>query len=252
MSEALFGAPAGLFPRLTRSEVRVADLRTAVSRLADAAADPELELTVLEGSRGPMLVVDDAGRRTRVLLGELAVEMSRARVTATPEGVTAALDAWLARRPVPDGLAAAVGIAVLDWTDTRHVALGWRVVVTRGDLVVPWRPSSTATLPAVHRTRSSALGRAATVEAGLRIAGPLALWTSTAVPGVDSAVLVRPEQLLAEMAGRGLRLRDAHMVVTPRRPVVCAEAAVARRLVAEAADDCAVLPWRELAELGWA
>jgi len=104
----------------------------------------------------------------------------------------------------------------------------------------------------VHQTRSQAFGRAAVVEATLRIAGPLALWTSTAVPGLDSAVLVRPELLLAEMAGRGLRPRDAHMVVTPRRPVACADAAVARRLVAQAADDCAILPWRALADLGWA
>jgi len=252
MSEALFGAPAGLFQRLNRSEVQVSDVRAAVTGLAAADLHPDLRLELLDGVRGPMLLLDDAGRRTRVQLGELAVEMTRARVAATPEGVTAALTAWLARRPVPDGIAATEGVAVLDWTDARHTTLGWRVVVSRGELVVPWRPSSTATLPSVHQTRSSALGRAAVVEATLRIAGPLALWTSTAVPGLDSAVLVRPEALLAEMAGRGLRPRDAHMVVTPRRPVACADAPVARRLVAEAADDCAILPWRALADLGWA
>ncbi|MBB3676495.1 hypothetical protein [Modestobacter versicolor] len=252
MSEALFGAPAGLLQRLHRSEVRVPDLRAAVDRLDPAGLGPDVELSVLDGVRGPMLVLDDTGRRTRVLLGELAVEMTRARVAATSDGVGTALTAWLARRPVPDRVAAASGIAVLDWTDTRQATLGWRVVVVRDALVVPWRPSRTATLPSVHQTRSAALGRAAVVEGELQVEGPVGLWTSTDAAGIDSAVLVRPEALLAQLARRGLPLRDAHLVVTPHRPVACAEAPVARRLVAEATDACATLPWRAVADLGWA
>jgi hypothetical protein len=231
--------------------VRTADVRAAVDRLADSSPEADVQLTVLEGGRGPMLVLDEAGRRTRVLLGELAVEMTRARVAATPEGVGAALASWLARRPVPDLTAASAGIAVLDWTDARQTTLGWRVVVVRGDLVVPWRPSRTATLPAVHETRSQALDRATDVDARLRVQGPVGLWSS-GVPGIDSAVLTRPEALLAEMARRGLRLRDAHVVITPRRPVAWADGPVARRLVAEAADACRTLHWRRLADLGWA
>jgi hypothetical protein len=250
VSGALFGAPAGLLQRLNRSEVLVSDVRAAIDRLADA--DLGLQLDVVEGGRGPILVLDDAGRRTRVLLGELAVEMTRARVSATPGGVSAALTSWLARRPVPDCTAAAEGIAVLEWTDTRQTTLGWRVVVVRDELVVPWRPSGTATLPAVHQIRSQALGRAAAAEGVLQVQGPVGLWTSTTLPGLDSAVLVRPEVLLARMADRGVRPRDARMVVTPRRPVACADAPVARRLVAEAADACATLTWREIADLGWA
>ena len=252
MTEALFGAPAGLLQRLARAEVRVADVRAAAAQVAEDGTDPELHLDVLDGVRGPMLVLDDAGRRTRVQLGELAVEMTRAHVVPTPDGVTAALRSWLARRPVADRTAAAEGIAVLDWTDTRQTRLGWRVVVRRDDLLVPWRPSRTATLPAVHQTRSSALGRAAAVHTALRIEGPVGLWTSTVSPGMETAALVRVEELMTEMAGRGLRLRDPHVVVTPRRPVACADAAVARRLVAEAADAAATLPWREIADLGWA
>ena len=251
MSEALFGAPAGLLQRLTRSEVRMPDVRAAVDRLVADGVGAGLELAVLDGVRGPMLVLDDADRRTRVLLGELAVEMTRARVAATPDGVSAALTAWLARRPVPDGTAADAGIAVLDWTDARQSALGWRVVVRRDGLVVPWRPSRTATLPAVHRTRSQALDRSARVDGTLQVTGPVGLWTSTA-PELDSAVLVRPEALLARLARRGLTLRDPHLVVTPGRPVACADASVARRLVAEATGTCATLPWRAVTELGWA
>ena len=124
-------------------------------------------------------------------------------------------------------------------------------MVVRDDLVVPWRPSRTATLPAVHRTRSRALGRAATVPGALQLQGPVGLWSS-AVPGMDSAVLVRPETVLAQMTGRGVRLRDAHVVVTPRRPVACADAPVARRLVAETAELCVMLPWQAIPDLGWA
>jgi hypothetical protein len=253
MTGALFGTPAGLLQRLNRVEVRVTDVRAAVELLADRGVDPDLDLGVLDGAgRGPMLVLDDTGRRTRVLLAELAAEMTRARVPVAAESVASALGAWLARRPVPDAVALASGIAVLDWADARQTALGWRVVVGRDRLVVPWRPSRTASLPLVHQARSAALGRAAVVGTGLRVQGPVGLWTSTSVAGVDTAVLVRPEELLGEMAAAGLRLHDMHVVVTPRRPVACADAAVARRLVAEATDACATLPWRELADLGWA
>ena len=253
MTEALFGPPSGFLQRLNRVEVRSADLREAVERLAAEEFAPGLELTVLGGTgRGPMLLMEESGRRTRVLLAELAVEMTRAHVPATADGVATALSAWLARRPVPDEVAATQGVAVLDWTDSAHTALGWRVVVARGGLVVPWRPSRTATLPLVHQTRSAAQGRSAVLEGALRVQGPVALWTSTGLSGVDTAVLVRPEELLAEMAEAGLQLRDAHVVVTPRRPVACAEAAVARRLVAETNDAWATLPWRELGDLGWA
>jgi hypothetical protein len=248
---ALFGAPGGLLQRLNRSEVRVADVRAAVTHLADDLPDPDLEVAVVDGDRGPMLIVDDAGRRTRVPLGELAVEMTRARVAATPEGVGAALALWLADRPVPDRTAIRQGIAVLDWSDTRQTTLGWRVVVVREARVVPWRPSRIATLPAVHQTRSAALGRAARVEGTLRVQGPVGLWTS-GLPGIDSAVLVRPEALLAQMAARGLPLRDPHVVITPGRPVAWAERSVARRLAVEATDACRTLAWRQLADVGWA
>ncbi|MCZ2830302.1 hypothetical protein O2W14_15810 [Modestobacter sp. VKM Ac-2986] len=253
MSETLFGAPAGLFARLNRTEVRVPDVRAALARLTPADVDPELRFDVFEGTgAGPMVVLEEAGRRTRVLLAELATQMTRSRVAATPEGVTAAVVAWLARRPVPDEVAAAAGTALLDWSDPGETVLGWRVTVTRGALVVPWRPSRTASLPLVHQVRSAALGRAATVDATLRLQGPVGLCTATDAPGLDTAVLVRPESLLQEMADRGLRLRDGHVVVSPGRPVACAEGPVARRLAAEATEPCATLPWQTVADLGWA
>jgi len=251
MTGALFGAPTGLLRRLDRSEVRVPDVRAAVDRLVADGPEAGLEVTVVDGPRGPLLFLEEDGRATRVLLGELAVEMTRARVPAAPAGVSAALASWLVRRPVPDRTAAARGIAVLDWTDARQTTLGWRVVVVRRDVVVPWRPSRTATLPGVHLTRAEALDRSVEAVGELQVEGPVGLWTAD-TPGTDTAVLARPEALLAQLARRGLPLRDPHLVVTPHRPVACADGPVARRLVAEATDTCLTLPWRAVADLGWA
>ncbi|SDX88108.1 hypothetical protein SAMN05661080_01573 [Modestobacter sp. DSM 44400] len=247
--EQPFGAPAGLLHRLTRAQVRTGDLIAAVEDVRATLDAPGLELAVVDG---PVLVVEEGGRRTRVPLVELAGEMSRARVLPTPEGVTAALRSWLARRPVPDVVARKAGIAVLDWADTRQSVLGWRVVVAREGTIVTWRPSRTATLPAVHQVRSAALGRASVLPGELHLAGPVALWSHPDMPGLDTALLTRPEDLLAESASAGLSLPDAHVVVTPRRPVACAEPGVARRLAAEATEASRTMPWRDLADLGWA
>jgi hypothetical protein len=249
VSDRPFGAPAGLLQRLIRGDVRTGDLVAAVEGLRQELAEAGLQLTLDEG---PLLVVEEGGRRTRVPLVELAGEMSRARVLPTQDGVTAALRSWLARRPVPDTLAAEAGIAVLDWADPRQTVLGWRVVVAREGAVVPWRPSRTASVPVVHQVRSAALGRSSVQPARLRVEGPVALWTHPGVPGLDTAVLVRPEELLQESAAAGLAMRDAHVVVTPRHPVACADAGVARRLAAEATEASRTLPWRDLADLGWA
>jgi hypothetical protein len=249
MSEGLFGAPAGLVQRLTRGEVRTGDLVTAVE---DLCADPGAAGLQLAVDDGPVLVVEEGGRRTRVPLADLAGEMSRARVLPTPDGVSAALRSWLIRRPVPDAVAAESGIAVLDWADVQQTVLGWRVVVAREDTAVVWRPSGTASRPVVHQVRSAALGRSSALPAQLHVEGPVALWSHPGVAGLDTALLVRPEELLEEQAAVGLSLRDAHVVVTPRRPVACADAGVARRLSAEASVSSRTLPWQELSDLGWA
>ena len=56
--------------------------------------------------------------------------------------MAAALSSWVAHRPVTDAAAAGTGVAVLDWADREETAIGWRVVVRRGELVLPWTPSS--------------------------------------------------------------------------------------------------------------
>jgi hypothetical protein len=64
-------------------------------------------------------------------------------------------------------------------------------------------------------------------------------------------VLVRPEELLVEMAEAGLAVRDVHVVVTPQRPVACADPGVARRLAAEATGASVTMPWRDVVDLRW-
>ena len=245
--DAPFGAPAGLLQRLSRAQVRAGDLVEAVEDVR-GGLPAGLRLVVVDGGS---LVVEEGGRGTRVPLDLLAGEMTRAHVPATREGVAAALRSWLSRRPVPDAEAATAGVAVLDWTDVTQTTLGWRVVLVRDGVPVPWRPSRGAGPSVVHQVRSAALGRSYGVTGELLVQGPVALWSS-ADSGLDSAVLVRPEELLEEIAAAGLPLRDGHLVVTPRRPVACAEPGAARRLAAEAAEASVTLPWRDVADLGWA
>ena len=242
-----FGAPAGLLRRLSRVEVEPGDLVEAVEDLRDDLPTG-LRLVVVDGRS---LIVEEAGRGTRVPLDVLAGEMTRAHVPATRDGVATALRSWLSRRPVPDTEAAAGGIAVLDWTDVAQSSVGWRVVLVRDGVAVPWRPSLSAAPAVVHRVRSAALGRSHRIPADLHVEGPVALWSHPGVPGLDTAVLVRPDELVAEMADAGVQVRDAHVVVTPRRPVACAAAGVARRLVAEASESSVTMPWRHVADLGW-
>jgi hypothetical protein len=249
--DAPFGAPAGLLRRLSRAQVHADDLAEAVDEVR-ASLPAGLRLAVVDGpTRTPVLIVEEAGRGTRVPLDQLAGEMTRAQVPATRAGVAAALRSWLSRRPVPDAAAATAGIAVLDWTDAAETTLGWRVVVVRDDVAVPWRPSRNAAPATVHQVRSAALGRSCDVPGDLHVEGPVALWSHTGVPGLDTALLVRPEELLSEMVDAGLPVRDVHVVVTPQRPVACADPGVARRLAAEASGSSVTLPWRHVADLGW-
>lgn len=249
--DAPFGAPAGLLRRLSRARVHADDLVEAVEDL-HGSLPAGLRLAVVDDpARGPVLLVHEAGRGTRVPLDQLAGEMTRACVTATPDGVATALRAWLSRRPVPDAEAASAGIAVLDWTDAAQTAVAWRVVRVRDGVAVPWRPSRAALPAAVHQVRSAALGRSYEVAGELHVQGPVALWSHPGVPGLDTALLVRPEELLEEMAAAGLPVRDVHVVVTPQRPVACADPGVARRLAAEASGSSVTLPWQHVADLGW-
>jgi hypothetical protein len=183
-------------------------------------------------------------------LADLADDMTAAGVRATPEAISDALITWVAHRPVPDAVAAASGVAVLTWADARRRTVGWRVVVLRGDLAVPWTPSASADRFQVERTRAAALGRAGDLDLDLRVEGPVALW-SHSVPVLATAVLAAPERLRRSIAAAGLAADDLRVVVTPGRPVACAGPAAAARLAGETPEDCVVLLWAQLPTLPW-
>lgn len=250
--DAPFGGSAGLLQRLRPTRVGVADLREVAGTLLPGLATPGLRLDLVQRSgSASVVVVEEDERRVRVHLDELADDMTRAGVSPTPAGISAALSSWVAHRPVTDAAAAATGIAVLDWRDRAETAIGWRAVVRRGDLALPWVPSSAAGGPAIHRTRSAAIGRAHDVGLDLRVEGPVALWSHPAVPVLATAALVAPERMIARIADAGLPIPDMHVVVTPRRPVACAGAAVAARLAGETTEASVTLPWRSVADLPW-
>jgi hypothetical protein len=186
-----------------------------------------------------------------VALGDLAEDMSDAGVPPTPEGLAAALTAWVAHRPVTQAAAQRHGVAVLDWTDARRSAVGWAVVVPRGRSTVTWAPAAGADPSAVDRVRTAARARGAEVPLDLRVEGPVAIWSHPRLPLLATAVLGHPERLLAGVAEAGLEIPDMHVVVTPRRPVACAGPGVAERLAGQANEDRVTHPWRELATLPW-
>lgn len=253
MIDARFGSSStGLLRRLRSTRVAVADLREVADGLLPQLATPGLRLDVVQRSgAGSVVVLEEDERVLRVHLSDLADDMTRAGVTPTPAGISAALSAWVAHRPVTDAAAATAGIAVLDWADAAESAVGWRVVVCRGEVALPWTPSARAGAAAVHRTRSAAIGRAYDVPLDLRVEGPVALWSHPAVPLLATAALVAPERIVERIGAVGLPMPDMHVVVTPHRPVACAGPGVAARLAGETAEAGVTLPWRDLTDLPW-
>ena len=252
MTDTRFGGSAGLLQRLRPVRIDVADLRDVARAVLPALSGPRLRLELLQRSgAGALVVLEEDERQLRVHLAELADDMTRAGVRPTPEGISDALAAWVAQRPVTDAAAATTGIAVLDWADRAETAIGWRVVVRRGALALPWTPSSRADADTVHRTRSSATGRSRGILLDLRVEGPVALWSHPEVPVLATAALVAPETMLRRITDAGLAMADMHVVVTPRRPVACAGPAIAARLAGETTEASVTLPWPRLADLPW-
>lgn len=252
MTDTRFGGASGLLQRLRPVRIGVDDLRDVADRVLPSLATAGLRLDLVQRSgAGSLVVLEEDERTVRTHLAELADDMSRAGVTPTWEGMAAALATWVAHRPVTDAAATATGVAVLDWADRRETAVGWRVVVRRGALALPWTPSRSADPTAVHRARSSATGRAHDVPLDLRVEGPVALWSHPEVPVLATAALVAPERMLGRIAAEGLAMPDMHVVVTPRRPVACAGPSIAARLAGETTEASITVPWTRLADLPW-
>lgn len=246
------GSTGGLLQRLRPVRIDVADLLEVAEAVLPALAGPDLRVDLVRrSSAGTVVVLEEHERSLRVGLAELADDLTRAGVAPTPDSLAAGLGAWVDRRPVTDASAAAAGVAVLDWTDGRRTSVGWRVVVRRGDLALPWTPVTGSSSDGVRRTRSAALGRSLDVDLALRVEGPVALWSHPSVPVLATAVLVAPERMLARVAAAGLRADDAHVVVTPHRPVACANRGVAARLAGETPEASVTLPWSQLAAVPW-
>jgi hypothetical protein len=253
VTDSRFGrSSAGLLHRLRPVPVDPEDLRDVAAEVLPEFTTARLRL-VLTDDRvdGPVLVLREDERTLRTPLRDLAEDMTAAGVGAGPDALAAALASWVAHRPVPDSAAAAAGTAVLDWTDRRRIAVGWRVVVRRDEVALPWTPSPSAGAEDVARVRARAVGRSADVETELRVQGPVALWSHPAVPLLASAPFTAPELVLDRVAAAGLAMPDMHVVVTPGRPVAGAGAGVAARLAESTGEPCVRLPWRGLSELPW-
>ncbi|WP_040337290.1 hypothetical protein [Candidatus Blastococcus massiliensis] len=243
---------AGLLQRLRPVRIDVADLLDVAEAVLPSLGGPDLRVDLVRrSSAGSVVVLEEHERTLRIDLADLADDMTRAGVAPSQDAMAAALGAWVDRRPVTDVAAAAGGVAVLDWSDPRHTAVGWRVVVRRGDLALPWTPKPGSPADRMRRTRSAATGRSLEVDLELRVEGPVALWSHPAVPVLATAALVAPERMLSRVAGAGLPADDVHVVVTPQRPVACAGRGVAARLAGETPEASVTLPWSRVADLPW-
>ncbi len=249
MTELRFGGSAGLLHRLRPTRVDVADLLDVAERLLPTVSVPGLRVDLVSRlGAGTLLVLDEDERSLRVPLADLADDMTRNAVRPTPTGIATALAAWIVRRPVSDRQAARTGVAVLDWADRRQSAIGWRIVVRRGEVALPWAPTAAADVPPI---RSAAADRAADVPLDLRVEGPVALWSHDTVPVLATSVLMTPERMLSRLAAIGLDTAGMHVVVTPHRPVACAGPGIAARLAGETTEASVTLPWSRVAELPW-
>ncbi len=249
MNQLRLGGSAGLLHRLRAVRVDVADLLDVAERLLPTVSVPGLRVDLVRRSgAGSELVLEEDERRVRIGLDDLADDMTHAGVAPTPTAIAAALAAWIVGRPVTDRQAARAGIAVLDWSDSRHRAIGWRVVVQRGEIALPWLPSASADVPIV---RDVAAERAGSVPVELRVEGPVALWSHATVPVLATSVLAAPERMLGRLAAAGLGVADMHVVVTPHRPVACAGPGIAARLAGETTEASVTLPWPAVDGLPW-
>jgi hypothetical protein len=247
-----FGGSAGLLQRLRPTRIPVADVRDAAETLLPALCGPDLRVRLVRApGTESLVVVEEHERQVRIALSELADDMTAAGVPPTADGISAALSSWVAHRPVSDAAAAGAGIAVLDWSDAGRTAVGWRVVVRRGALTLPWVPAEPVDPAAVHRTRAAATARAHDVVLDLRVEGPVALWSHAGAPTLATAALVDPEGMIARTRSAGLAMADMHVVITPHRPVACARPGIAARLAGETTEASVTLPWRRLVDLPW-
>lgn len=249
MTDVLFGGSAGLLQRLRPTRVDAADLLEVAERLLPTVSVPGLRAELVSRlGAGSLLVLEEDERSLRVPLAELADDMTGSGVAPTPTGIATALAAWIVRRPVTDAQAARTGVAVLDWADRERAAIGWRIVVRRGEVSLPWTPSVTADVIGI---RAAAADRAADVPLDLRVEGPVALWSHATVPVLATSVLITPERMLCRLAAMGLDTAGIHVVVTPHRPVACTGPAIAARLAGETPEASVTLPWSRVAELPW-
>ncbi|SOC46996.1 hypothetical protein SAMN05660748_0568 [Blastococcus aggregatus] len=247
------GGTASLLQRLRPTpRIGVADLLEVADAVLPSLTGPHLRVELVRRtSAGSVVVLEEDERSLHVELADLADDMTSAGVAPTPEAMAAALDAWVARRPVTDATAGAAGVAVLDWTDAVRSSVGWRVVVRRGDVALPWTPAPGTPPERVHATRAAATARSATVDLALRVEGPVALWSHPAAPVLATTVLAAPDRALARIAAAGLPVEEMHAVVTPHRPLACAGRSVAARLAGETPEVSVTLPWARLPELAW-
>jgi hypothetical protein len=218
----------------------------AVKHLTGSLRYDDMEVEVDHADADPTITVCENERRMSTRLSKLCDRFGRAGVEPTEQAVSAAVSEWVDNRPVSDDVAAAKGIATIDWL---HHAQGvrWRVVVPRRSGVsVEWVPTLRTPLSAVRDTRAAAADRARHLTVTPLPTGDVTVWVYLLNPRLSTAVLTQPE-LLAD----GQPIEQLYAVFSPGRPVAVATKVPAMRLTEESNEPHVALPLENLNDIGW-
>lgn len=206
--------------------------------------DPGTSIDIHHDTPDPLITVTEDDRSTDIRFTALIDRLNRTGTPDTPPGITTAIRDWVDTRPVSDAAAASYGIA----TVVRYGAEArWQVVVPRtSGTLAAWVPALTGTSTATRAIRDSARERAAALTITPLPTGRVTVWTYLPQPRLSSSVLTQPDVLRAAASGW-----DAHVILTPGRPLAVADHESATRLVAEVSQPHLMFPLDHTTNLGW-
>lgn len=234
-----------------------------IERLVKAEPSPAgLTLALMRRPHGDWVSLRGDGITVRVSVRELAAQAVSSssirmhashragRVAVLTAASAEALQSWLRRRPASNAEAAETGVAVV----TRSPAglPVWRVAVLRGFVPVLWTPVGGAADPILGQVQADALVRSSSLRGRFEAHGPAAVFTLERAPSASSALLTNVESLLAEAAGQGFDVRQAHVVTDEDiHAVVLGSPGATRRIAAGLPTAPFRMPWRAMERLGW-
>jgi hypothetical protein len=241
------GHPADL---LTSTQLSVGTIVDAFDQLTSAWDEFTAVRVLAPLSLDPVISVERDERVTRVDVSTICSRLTNRR-TGRPSvhdsgQLAGALQRWVSTLPVSDREAAAHGVRLISWADTRCTTLALDVVVARGRSFAGWTPSTAITPGGVRASRDhatrSALALAEVVECTTD--GTAVIWRHPD-RRLSSVIFADPDLARAYLDS------DLTCVYTPGFPVVGAPWTAALRLAEETMVDYQLLSFSQASHLTW-